>query len=131
MGFMRMFSSRRFALRTLPLWAIGLLLVVAGWGCPLVLGLGIGSLLAVANFSLSIYLSSKALSASLLKSEIIVLFGFLLRLTALGALFTMLSGAPHIHVMAALTAFAAGVTLLLIWEIRIYMHTSFPLISGE
>ena len=118
-------SLKRLLIRTAPLWAMGLLCMVAGSERPLILGMGIGLLLALANFFLSVYLSSRALSGSLIRSEAIILFGFLFRLTALGAIFYGLAQRPEIDLVGMLVTFAVVFTALLLWEVRIFATTRF------
>lgn len=96
-----------------------------GSGNSVILGGGIGFLLAMANFSLSIFLSSKALTTSLIKSEIIILFGFLLRLTALGFIFYCLSRIPALNIVALLFSFLIGFTVLLVIEVQLLMKVKF------
>lgn len=98
---------------------VGLLTILFGFHHPFLLGAGIGLLLALANFYLSLTLSSKALTTSLVKSEIIILFGFLFRLTVLGFIFYGLSRVSALNIIVTLVTFLIGFTLFLIWEIRV------------
>ena len=105
----------------LPAAGVGFLAVLVGMTNPLFLGGGIGLLLALANVYASFTLSSKALTTSLVRSEAIILFGFLLRLTAVGFIFYGLSRIPALNIAAALITFLVGFTVMLVWEARFFL----------
>ena len=109
----------------IPAGCVGLLAILFGFNHPILLGAGVGLLLALANFYISLTLSSKALTTSLIKSEIIILFGFLFRLTALGFIFYGLSKVDALNIITTLVTFLIGFTLLLIWEIRYFYRERF------
>ena len=93
--------------------------VLLGMRHSVVFGCGIGLLLALANFYISLTLSSKALTTSFIKSEIIILFGFLLRLTALGFIFYGLSKIDALNIIAVLITFLICFSLFLVLEVRV------------
>lgn len=109
----------------LPAGCVGFLTILLGIGNPFLFGCGTGLLLALANFYISFTLSSMALTTSLIKSEIIILFGFLLRLTALGFTFYGLSKISALNIISVLVTFLLGFTLLLIYEITIFTRARF------
>ena len=82
-------GSKDLLVVIIPSGCVGLLTILFGFHHPFLLGAGVGLLLALVNFYISLTLSSKALTTSLLKSEIIILFGFLFRLTVLGFIFML------------------------------------------
>jgi hypothetical protein len=90
----------------------------------LILGSIVGLSLAFAQFLFSSFLSSKAVSTSLLRSEMVMLFGFLFKLIVLGLIFFGLSRVPALHFVAMLISFLIGVTGLLVWRVRSNMCTS-------
>ena len=87
-----------------------------------ILGVIVGLFLALAQFIFSAFLASKAVSASLLKSELVMLFGFLFKLAVLGLIFFGLSRVDALHFVAMLISFLIGVTGLLVWRIRSNMR---------
>ena len=103
----------------IPAGCVGLLTILFGRHHPFLLGAGVGLLLALANFYISLALSSKALTTSLIKSEVIILFGFLFRLTALGFIFYVLSKVDALNIIAVLITFLICFSLFLIFEVRV------------
>jgi hypothetical protein len=86
---------------------------------PWIFGPAIGVLLALANFSASVALSSVAIRSSKAISIAVVLGGFFVRLLSLFLAFYFLSRFNVIHVPSTLLAFLVCFTVLIFWEVRI------------
>jgi hypothetical protein len=87
---------------------------------PLILGLAIGALLAVANFCASVALSSMAIRSSKTISIAVVLGSFFGRLLLLFLAFYFLSRVEIIHLPSTLVTFLVCFTILIFWEVKIY-----------
>lgn len=87
----------------------------------LILGIIVGLLLAAAQSLFSSFLTAKAISSSLIRSEAMILFGFLFKITILGLIFFALSKVQALHFAVMLISFMAGVTALLVRRVCLQM----------
>lgn len=81
---------------------------------PFLSGTMVGFTLALLNFLVSTFISSKVIYRSKLTSVVIALGGFIARLTALSLIFYGLTRVKEIHFQTALLSFAICFTLFLI-----------------
>ncbi len=92
-------------------------------------GVGIGALLALANFYASIAIGSVAMRSSKILSIVIIVGAFFMRLTLLFLGFYFLSRVAIIDLSSALVTFTVTFTVLIFWEMKIsYRKARF---SGE
>jgi len=89
---------------------------------PLLLGAGIGVLLALANFCASLAVSSVAMRSFKAYSIGVIVGGFFIRLVVLSGVFYFLARVEMIDLPSMLVAFIVCFTILVFWEIRIYFR---------
>ena len=88
---------------------------------PILLGVIIGVALALLYFFASEFYSSRVTSQAKMTSAVLILLGFIVRLTMIGIVFYILARVKGIHFQTALITFAASFTLFTIWKAtRVY-----------
>jgi hypothetical protein len=98
---------------------------------PFLLGVIIGVALALLNFLASGFYSSRVTSHSGMTSVVLILVGFIVRLTMVGIVFYILTRVKWIHFQTALITFAAFFTLMTIWKAtRVYREAK-PLMKQQ
>ena len=105
--------------------AAGGIAMILGLRNPLVLGIVAGFLLALINFYVSVFLSSRTKMRSIITSGIIIISGFVFRLTVLGVIFYGLSKISLLNIVAVLITFLVSFTILLVWEVTFFIRGRF------
>ncbi len=98
---------------------------------PILLGIMIGVVLALLNFIASGFYSSRIVTQSKMTSVVLVLLGFIGRLTMIGIIFYGLTKVKWIHFQASLITFVIFFTLCAIWKAtRVYREAK-PLVKQQ
>jgi membrane protein YdbS with pleckstrin-like domain len=91
----------------------------------------IGVVLALLNFIASGFYSSRIVTQSKMTSVVLVLLGFIGRLTMIGIIFYGLTKVKWIHFQASLITFVIFFTLCAIWKAtRVYREAK-PLVKQQ
>ena len=98
---------------------------------PFLLGMITGIVLALLNFLVSAFYTSRVISHSKMNSIVLILIGFITRLTMIGIIFYALTKVKWIHFQTSLITFVIFFTLFTIWKAtRVYRETK-PLIKQQ
>jgi len=97
----------------------------------ILLGMITGVALALLNFLASGFYSSKVVAHAQMTSVVLVVIGFVVRLTMVGIVFYILTRVKWIHFQTSLITFAVFFTLCILWKAaRIYREAK-PLIKQQ
>jgi len=98
---------------------------------PFLLGMITGAALALLNFLASAFYSSKIISHDKMISVLLLLIGFITRLTMIGIIFYGLTRVKWVHFQTSLISFVIVFTLCAIWKAtRVYREAK-PFLKQE
>ena len=98
---------------------------------PFLLGGVVGVALALLNYFASAFCSSRSISHSKMTSVVLVLIGFIVRLTMIGIIFYGLTRVQSIHFQTSLITFVIFFTLCTIWKATRAYREAKPLIKQQ